>query len=1266
MTAALTARAAARPVESSSASVSLMHLSRREWRAHPWRYAVIVLALALGVALAWSVHLINASALAEFAAAVRTTQGAPDAVLRGSRAAAADLSGAVGAVGGVPDAWLDRIAADPAVSLAIGVIEIDTYARASAQARVAVRVMGIDALEAAALAPALVPRLAAGADPLSLMDPSRVYVNVAAREALKLRDGETLELQAGTRWQRFVISGDVPVAGGPLMVIDIAAAQSAFALGGTLTRIDLRLAPGATVERIAVPLPPGTSWSRADDGEQRVSSLSRAYRVNLTVLALVALLVGAFMAYSVVALAVAQRTPSLALLGVLGLTAGERRWLVLRECAWLGVMGSALGLLLGAGMAAWALKTMGGDLGGGYFPGVAPTLSVDPFAALMMALLGLAAALIGGYVPARAAEQIRPAQALKGLGDEGAARGPWSSWLGWALLVLGAALALLPPIMGVPVAAYASVAALLFGGVALVPWVVRHLLALAPRPKTALGLLALRRAAFHRQTAMAVVAGVVASLALSVALTVMVQSFRSSVAGWLDQVLPADLYLRTAANSALAEQAWLDDGFEALAVATPGVRRVEAARLRALNFASERPPVTLIARRLSSLGDPAERLPLIDAPLKPAPGEDGVYVSEAMATLYGARTGSMLMLPLPLALGDGRTAIELRVLGVWRDFARQFGAVAIDLELYRKLTGDGRVNEMSIWLEPGADVLAVQAALRKQAAEGAVVEFITTAELRRVSLRIFDRSFAVTTYLQAVAIGIGLVGVAAGLSAQVLARRKEFGLLSHLGLLRREVLWLVCVETAAWLAAGVARRRAAGAGHRRDPGARGQSAELSLDDGDEAALALACRAGRRGDGQRCAHGVAQRTCCRFTRHGACGAGGLVSSIHTLVRGGMLQRRAWLRGLPPLLGVALGTTCTPGTTWSATPENDEVKRGRKLIFPRDHGAHLAQRIEWWYLTGWCTTQSAVQSTEPEFGFQVTFFRVRTGLAESLASRFAPRHLLMAHAALTDLKAGRHLHADRLARWSGEGVEARRGASLDDAQVRLGAWHIQRSEVAGAPSLWTSTIDAGEWALDLRLQATQPLLLQGEEGFSRKGPEASQASLYVTEPQLDAAVRLRLGGRGVEARGRAWLDHEWSDTLMPTDAVGWDWIGMNLDDGSALTAFRLRRADGATVWAGGSFRARGASARSFTPGEVVFEPGRIWRSSSTNGYYPVEWRITCPAGRFEVKSLLDAQELDARASTGTVYWEGLSSLHDAQGQRVGYGYLEMTGYVGRLRF
>ena len=149
------------------------------------------------------------------------------------------------------------------------------------------------------------------------------------------------------------------------------------------------------------------------------------------------------------------------------------------------------------------------------------------------------------------------------------------------------------------------------------------------------------------------------------------------------------------------------------------------------------------------------------------------------------------------------------------------------------------------------------------------------------------------------------------------------------------------------------------------------------------------------------------------------------------------------------------------------------------------------------------------------------------------------------------------------------------------------------------------------------------------------------------------------------GRAWLDHEWSDELLHPEAVGWDWIGINLDDGSALTAFRLRRADGSPLWDGGSFRtAQGAQAQSFPSGSVRFEPGRRWRSPTSGADYPVTWTVHTPAGRFTVQALLDAQELDSRSSTGTVYWEGLSTLLDESGRRVGLGYLEMTGYAGRL--
>jgi putative ABC transport system permease protein len=360
------------------------------------------------------------------------------------------------------------------------------------------------------------------------------------------------------------------------------------------------------------------------------------------------------------------------------------------------------------------------------------------------------------------------------------------------LLVAGALLALLPPLDGLPVAAYAAVAALLGGGAVLVPAVVHVLLAAWPRPAGALPLLALRRARWQRHTATAAVAGVVASVALSAALTVMVGSFRAGVAKWLDDVLPADLYARTAGSAGAAEQAWLEPEFVQRAAAIPGVRRVDAGRTRSLQLALGAPAVVLIARA----GVP-DVLPLVQPALPSVPGETGVFVSEALAALHGVAPGAQLALPL-----DGRR-LNVRVLGVWRDYARQTGTIAIELDTYRALSGDMRVTDLALWLAPDAPIADVQQALRAAAPDPALIDFASSAELRRLSLAIFDRSFAVTLVLQAVAITIGLVGVATALSAQTLARRKEFGLLVHLGLRRCEVVAVAAGEAAAWLAAGV-------------------------------------------------------------------------------------------------------------------------------------------------------------------------------------------------------------------------------------------------------------------------------------------------------------------------------------------------------------------------------------------------------------------------------------------------------------------------------
>jgi putative ABC transport system permease protein len=578
-----------------------------------------------------------------------------------------------------------------------------------------------------------------------------------------------------------------------MLVADIAAVQARFGVTGRVHRVDLRLATGLSVAdwlRAQV-LPPDVRMAQADDALQRVSNLSRAYRVNLSVLALVALLVGGFLVYSVLALSVAQRTPTFALLGVLGLDALDRRRLVLAEAALVGAAGSVIGLLAGTALAAVALRALGGDLGGGYFPGVAPRLQIAAPAALLYGALGTAAAIVGAWWPARAAERLAPAQALKGLSSVGPARS--RAWPGVLLVGLGAGLALLPPVGGLPLAAYAAVAALLAGGVALVPVVVQALLARPLWQQQPLVLLAWQRARHQRHTASAAVAGVVASLALSVALTVMVGSFRDAVADWLNAVLPADLYLRVAGGSGAAELMVLAPAFAAQAADLPGVTRVRASRVRPLTIDPKRPAVALIVRPVD---DAAHALPLLGIVHAIAPGEIGVWVSEPASVIYGWQPGDRLELPLP----NGPQRVVVR--GVWRDYARQFGAIAIEPVAWGAHGGDGRINEIAVWLAPGADAAAVTARLREMAGADTPLDAATASELRQISLAIFDRSFAVTRYLQIVAIAVGLIGVAASLSAQVLARRKEFGLLAHLGLTRTQILGIVTGETAAWLAAG--------------------------------------------------------------------------------------------------------------------------------------------------------------------------------------------------------------------------------------------------------------------------------------------------------------------------------------------------------------------------------------------------------------------------------------------------------------------------------
>jgi predicted secreted hydrolase len=337
--------------------------------------------------------------------------------------------------------------------------------------------------------------------------------------------------------------------------------------------------------------------------------------------------------------------------------------------------------------------------------------------------------------------------------------------------------------------------------------------------------------------------------------------------------------------------------------------------------------------------------------------------------------------------------------------------------------------------------------------------------------------------------------------------------------------------------------------------------------------------------------------------------------------GALRRR--------LLIASAAALAVPHAQAQSAHRPGDALKPRALVFPRDHGTHNETRTEWWYLTG-----HAKNAQGRDFGFQVTFFRSRVDGTQDLKSRLAAKQLLFAHAAITDVQGGQLVHDQRIARWNGEPPsETERGvfASAQDTQVLLRDWQIARDD-----GVYTTRVAGAELSIDLRATPAQAWLLQGEDGFSRKGPEPAQASFYVSQPHLAVRGTLGLKGERFEVQGTAWLDHEWSEALLHPEAVGWDWIGMNLFDGHSLTAFQLRRKDGSKVWAGGSFRAAG-SAQSptdiyrFRPGEVDFKPQRWWTSPLTRARYPVEWMVRTPADFYTVKAVIDPQELD---STGRV--------------------------------
>lgn len=742
-------------------------------RQEPGRFALALVAIALGVALGHAIALINRHATEEFARAARDLSGEAHAVVRGPRQ-------------GFDEAVYPRLAGLPEVEAASPALELEVKL---ADSEDTLRLMALDVFRAARVQPALIPLPADEDDAVAVLREGQVFVNAAAQSQWQLRVGGTLAVQSGVTRHVLRVAGTLPAGtGAPLLVMDIAAAQRLFDRIGLINRVDLKLSsavePAGALQRIAAQLPAGLVAVTAEQTDASARRVTRAYRVNLAILALVALLTGALMVHAAQSLSVRRRATEHALWRALGVTDTRLRAALLWEAGCAGLAGGVLGVLAGEGIARLVLRWM---LAGGASatPAAESTgLAFAPGLMLVMLASGTLAALSGAWLAAARAARVPVAQALR-------SRDAWhwepvrrGTGAGIVALAAGGLLCLLPPVDDLPLFGYLAIACLLAGTLALLPRLAQALLQCVPAgAPVGLSLPVAQLRAALPQVSLSL-AATVAAVSLCVSMAIMVASFRDSLEHWLDRVLPADLYVRAGMPN---DSASLDTATQARVRALPGVARVQFQRSQQITLSAATARVTLLARDMFQ-GAPADALPLTGAALTPAPpAAEALWVSEIAAALHGLHVGDRVAVPI-----GGRDVVFV-VAGLWRDYARQQGALLIDRARYLALTGDTRANEAALWLTKDADAGAVAASLGALA-QARALEVSSTQDLRTISLAIFDRTFAVTYALEGVAIIIGLVGLTSGVGALVLARRREFGVLRHLGFTAGGIRRLLTVE----------------------------------------------------------------------------------------------------------------------------------------------------------------------------------------------------------------------------------------------------------------------------------------------------------------------------------------------------------------------------------------------------------------------------------------------------------------------------------------
>jgi predicted secreted hydrolase len=360
--------------------------------------------------------------------------------------------------------------------------------------------------------------------------------------------------------------------------------------------------------------------------------------------------------------------------------------------------------------------------------------------------------------------------------------------------------------------------------------------------------------------------------------------------------------------------------------------------------------------------------------------------------------------------------------------------------------------------------------------------------------------------------------------------------------------------------------------------------------------------------------------------------------------------------PRPLGASLVAAAAPGDARGFARADGP----RAFIYPQDHGPHEDFQTEWWYYTGNLTA-----GTGERFGYQLTFFRRALqppGERTARPSEWAAGQVYMAHFALTDAAGGEHRSFEKLAR----GAAGLAGAQAEPFRVWLDDWSVEEMAggSSGSPARLRASADG--IALDLTLRDLKGPVLQGDRGYSRKGPEPGNASYYYSLPRIATGGTVTAGGRTFDVEGLSWMDHEFSTGALGADQAGWDWFSLQLDNDTELMLFRLRRADGTVDgFSSGTLIGPGGATQALGPGDFTLEPTGRWRSPRTGATYPSGWTLAVPAAdlRLAITPLLADQEMNVSYA----YWEGAVDAEGAMAGKPirGSGYAELTGYAGSMQ-